>query len=140
MPAATTAAVKARVASLLHVPEADLPAEWDQIVGDALADALADLLSLLALKGYAGSVSLGSDHFATWQERLATYFALGCPLASYDLKAVEWLDPRKMLTEGAALLVGGEPVAPGSPASDVGGIGSGAVDAVQAARDRFDRL
>lgn len=139
MPACTTDAVKTRVAAALHVAAADLPSQWDDLIAQSTADAYADLLTILVLKGYAGDIALSADQFAVWQERLAAYFTLGrgSALASYDMKSVEWLDPRKMLQEASAVLVNGVPTAPSAGESDVGGIAYGRVDAVDDALRHF---
>lgn len=73
-----------------------------------------------------------------WRFRRGLCLARGSALANFDLKAVEWLDPRKMLQEAGAVLIDGEPVAPGGDV--IGGIGHGTLDAVADARCRFGRF
>ncbi|AMV24591.1 hypothetical protein VT84_09360 [Gemmata sp. SH-PL17] len=133
------AAVLQRVADSLHVPVAQLANEWLSLSAQSLRDATADLTSIIATMGYSGAQIASADQMPIWTERLAAYFTLGrgAALASYDLKAVEWLDPRKMIKDMTALLIGGEPVAPGP--SEVGGIGYGMVSAVCEAERRYGR-
>jgi hypothetical protein len=142
MPYCQPQAVLQRVADALHVAVADLPAQWQSLAAQSTKDAAADLVTILALKGYSGAVAVSADQFAVWQERLAAYFCLGrgSALASFDLKAVEWLDPRKMLTEAGVILVDGVPTAPAVGESDIGGVGFGRVTATTDAGCRFDRM
>ena len=139
MPQCHHQAVLQRVADSLHVAVGDLPVQWTSITAQATKDAAADLTTILALKGYSGAQIHSADQFAVWQERLAAYFSLarGSALASYDLKAVEWLDPRKMLQEASAILINGEPVAPGGEV--IGGLAHGTLSAIETEGCRYDR-
>lgn len=133
-------AVRDQVAASLHVPAAQLPAQWDAICAHAARRAAAELRSIFVLKGYSPDQLAAWDDAYTYSHQLGTYFALtaGAALASYDTKTIEWMDVRKELREAAALIVGGAAVAPAAGATDVGGLGYGTVDAVTAAGDRFD--
>ncbi len=136
MPATTAAAVKADVAAQLQVTAATLPAAWDTIVATSVEDAYNELITLLIMKGYSATVALSASQFEVWQRRLATYFALGrgASYASFDVKTVEWLDPREKLEAASAIVVDGVATAPEVGESDVGGISSGQMDAVVAAQ------
>lgn len=130
-----------RVAESLHIAASDLPAQWQGICSSAAKDASAELQRIFVLKGYAVSRLADWDDRLYYAERLATWFALcrGTALASYDTKTREWLDPRKELTEAAALVIGGSATAPALGESDVGGIASGQVTAPKAFLDPCNR-
>ncbi len=136
MPATTVAAVKEQVASSLQIPVASLPAAWDPLITQSVARAYTDLLTILILKSYSAAVAVSADQFADWQTDLAAYYALGrgSSLASFDMKTVEWLDPREKLEAASAIVVDGVAKAPEVGESDVGGISSGQMDAVVAAQ------
>lgn len=133
-------AVERRCAQMLHKEPADLPAEWTHLAAQATADAHGDLIQILVGKGYAYAQIALWDDGPAYCERLAAYFAMvrGAALAAYDLKAVEALDPRKMLSDAAYITVGGEPV---SPAGLFAGVQYGSIDLddLQCRADRFFR-
>lgn len=135
-------AVHQRVADGLHVPAADLSAEWRSICAQATKDAAAEIKRVFVLKGYTPAQVATSDDAKVWNERLGAFFAFvrGTALASYDLKAVEHLDCTKEMTEAAALVIGDQAIGPAVGSSEVGGISAGATDAVGGAGCRFDRF
>ncbi len=132
MPATTVAAVKADVAAQLQVTVATLPAPWDTIVATSVEDAYNELITLLIMKGYSATVALSASQFEVWQRRLATYFALGrgASYASFDVKTVEWLDPREKLEAASAIVVDGVATAPEVGESSVGGVSFGQLSVV----------
>lgn len=133
-------AVRERVASGLHLTAATLAAEWDALCSQGTKDAASELRRIFILKGYAPSLLSQWDDRAVYNEMLGAFFAFvrGTALATYDLKSVEYLDIRKELKEAAALVIGGEAVAPGN--TDIGGINYGTIDAVDDAKCRYEGL
>ena len=129
-------AVLERVASGLHVSAANLPAAWTSICAQATKDAAAEIKRIFVLKGYTPQQLAASDDARVWNEMLGAFFAFvrGTALASYDLKAVEYLDCRKAMQEAAALVINDTAVAPSSN-GEIGGVSSGVLDAVDGALD-----
>lgn len=135
-------AVKERVSSGLHITAATLPAAWDSLCAQATKDAAAEIKRIFVLKGFTPGQVAASDDSKVYNEMLGAFFAFvrGSALASYDLKAVEYLDCRKTMAEAGALVIGDLAVSPTVGGSDVGGISSGVLTAIadeeEAAEDR----
>lgn len=129
-------AVKRRVAASLHVADTALAAQWDDVCSEATKDAAAEIKRVFVLKSYTPDMIAASDDARVWNEMLGAFFALtrGSTLASYDMKAVEYLDCRKEFKEAAALVINGVAVAPPT-SGDVGGIGYGRIAAADLLSD-----
>jgi hypothetical protein len=127
MPQATHQAVLERVANSLRLPVSSLADEVSSMAAQSTKDAAADLITLLAEKGYGKATIEAADQFAVWQERLAAYYTLGrtAVFTGFDVKTVEWLDPRPLVTAATTLVVDGTPTAPQPGESEVGGIAAG---------------
>lgn len=125
-------AVKATVASALHLPAAEMDPTWDTGIARATQDAAAEIKRVLVLKGYTPAQIAASDDARAYNDRLGAFFALtrGAVLTTYDLKAVEWLDCRKELQEAAALVINDVAVGPPASGSEIGGVAFGTLGAV----------
>lgn len=123
-------AVKQRVMESLHVTTID--SQWDGLCSASAKDAAVEIRRIFIMKGYAASRLVTWDDYEWYATRLATWFAItrGVVLGGYDLKALEWLDPRKELTEASALIIDGVATAPAINESDVGGIATGTITGV----------
>lgn len=124
--------VQQRVAETLATSVSRLDARFAGICSQAAKDATSEIRRIFILKGYSvANIELWDDR-EYYTGRLATFFALGraATFMALDLKAIEWLDPRKELTEAGALILDGAATAPASGESDLGGVGSGTIDAV----------
>jgi hypothetical protein len=106
---------------------ANLQTYWDRNCVRAMNKAYADLSSILLGKGYTIEQLDQWDYRADYSRQQALFWlftetSLGM---GYDFAAIDKLDHRAELREGATILIGGIPVAPGG--SDTGGIGGGCI-------------
>lgn len=126
-------AVRKRVAAGLHTAESKLPAQYDDIFPEATKDACAEIKRIFVIKGYTPAQLAASDDVRTWAEMLGAFFSFVriAGLTNFDLKAVEYLDCRKQMTEAAALVVGDAAIAPTPGGSAVGGISAGQMSGVE---------
>lgn len=131
-------AVRQRVAECLHIAPADLAPEFDGLCAAGARDATSELRRILITKSYTVAQVYAWDDREYYASRLAAYFALvrSSALATYDMKAVELLDPRKELTEAAAIIIGDVAVAPPS-GGEVGGVSAGTLDYYAEVKEEF---
>ena len=121
---ATQSAVKAAIAARLGKQEADLESQWDAIAKKSVADAKADVTTIMLTLGYTFTQVESWDFLETYHERLAIYFAFNTPPVADPGQAEKALDVRDQLRQMTALIIDGAAVAP-SAATDVGGIAYG---------------
>lgn len=129
MPFITADQLKAKLASLLHVPEAKLTGgQWDQIIADSAASAKNEILARLYARGYSLAQITAWDRVEEFQTDIGLFWCLtkGANLLANFPTELDKLDRREELS-GADIVVAGVIVTPADAV--VGGmIGSGQFD------------
>ena len=143
MPWPTDSDVQTAVVAVLTkaaVADVQIPSGLAEIITEANAAAQADLTRILVLKGYTPlQIANWDDAFQYGLDQAKFWGLVNCGgLGEYPDKFVKALDRREELTRAPAILIGGVPVAPPVGGSDVGGISSGRLDAVEHFRDDRD--
>lgn len=130
-------------ASVLKVAEADLPALWTTISGQAAAQGQADICGVMRIKGYTQAV------LDTWDERETLnltqgLYRIGSLGGGYGDYKPEWFkqfdlcEKDGILDRAGVVVVDGEVVAPAG--SEVGGVSHGCVTQVRRSRCAFDNI